>query len=138
MRARATTIVVAVLAALLLAPAAALAQGDPFGPLPSAPQPAPEPVTTPGTPTGDGGSLDTTESLLIAAAALVLIAGIATAILRDARNAAPAAGRDPVVDRDGLDRERPKGSKAPPQRRAKQSRQRAKVARQSRKRNRPA
>jgi hypothetical protein len=143
MRARAVTLLAALVAAALLAPAVALGQGEAFGPLPTAPQPAPEPVVTPETPDPDGGSLGTTESLLLLAAALGLIGLIAFAIMRDARGAAPAdAPARPAGGAGGglddPDRERAKGSRAPARRRAEQSRQRAKIARQSRKRNRPA
>jgi hypothetical protein len=118
-------------APLALAPVAA-AQDDPFGPVPQAPapqQPAPAPAPDP----GDDG-LGDTEQLLIGLAGIVLVAGIAYAILRDARRRAPETTTAPrPLDSEG----RPvKGSRTPPDQRTKQNRAKAKVARQARKRNR--
>jgi hypothetical protein len=137
MRARALPTLCAVLTALLCAPAATLAQNNPFGPLPPGPSPAPaqEPQAIQD-PTG--GSLSTFEVALIIAAALGLIGLIAVAILRDARSVAPSDRSTLPVTANGLDRETTKGSRATQQRRANQSRKRARAAKRARRHNRPA
>jgi hypothetical protein len=117
------------LAAVLASPGAALAQGDPYGPLPA---PAPAPVTTQqpaSTPTtSDTGGLNGTQEALIVAAGMVLLAGIGWAILRDARERAPVAdGSEPTAE------ERAQRRSAQQQARA---RAKAKAARAQRKRNR--
>ena len=112
---------------ILVAPAAALAQ-SPFDPIPPAPQPAP--ATTPQEDDDDeDGFLNSNQQLLIGLSGLVLLGGIAWAILRDARSAAPThkAGPDEDVHR-------PKGSQKPAGVRHRQSRAKAKAARQARKR----
>ena len=73
----------------LCAPAAAHAQGGPSAPGLGAPEPeetAPAPVTT-DDPTDDG--LETWQQVLIFAAGVVLLGGIAAAIMSDARRRAP-------------------------------------------------
>lgn len=118
----------------LLTPAAAVAQ-SPFTPLP---QPAPEPTPTvvPADDDEDDGLSDT-QQLLIAAAGIVLLVGIGWAIVRDARSNAPVQDRshDPVLGAAG-EEGRHRGSRAPKQQRVKTNRQKAKAARQARKRNR--
>ena len=109
------------------AAATAVAQQDPFGPIP---QPVPEQEEPP-PPPGEDEGLNRTQELLIGGAGLVLLAGIGWAIVRDARAAAPVDRDHPMQEID-----RPKGSRKPPDRRVKQSRQKAKAARQARKRNR--
>ncbi len=121
---------VLVLCLPLAAPAGALAQGDPFGPIPQSPQPTPTVAPAPADPTDDG--LSDTQQLLIALAGFVLLLGIAWAIVRDARQSAPVSGAADPLEAG----ERTKGSRTPPKRRVKQGRQRAKAARQARKRNR--
>ena len=119
-------------APLALAPAAA-AQDNPFGPVPQAPAPQqPAPAQAPDPQQDDG--LGDTEQLLIGLAGIVLVSGIAYAILRDARRRAPeTTTTHQALDSDG----RPvKGSRTPPNQRVKQNRAKAKVARQARKRNR--
>ena len=116
--------------ALLAWPAAgvAIAQQDPFGPVPQAPpqqQPAPAP-----SPQEDGG-LSRRQELLIGGAGIVLLFGIGWAIVRDARSAAPVDSDHPLDDID-----RPKGSRTPPKQRVDRSRAKAKAARRARKRNR--
>lgn len=120
---------VLLLAAALAMPAAALAQ-SPFLPLPQGAQPTvQQPAVT--TSTSGGGGLKTWQEVLIFAAGIVLIAGIAMAILGDARRRAPVATRateDDPVRRAELAQQR---------RRAKQhARRRARHARAQRKRNR--
>ncbi len=137
MRARASILLSTVLAALLFAPAAALAQGEVFGPLPPAP-PAPLPEEEQTVVDPSGGDLDGLQIALIAGAAIALIGLIAYAILRDARNAAPADTRPAPVSADGLERETPKGSRPTPRQRASQSRKRARAAKRARRHNRPA
>ena len=118
---------------LALAPAAsALAQSSPFAPIPEAP-----PQQAPPAPAEDDDGQDglsDTQQLLIALAGIVLLGGIAAAIIRDARRSAPG----PVAGGTALDGDgRPvKGSRTPPRRRVKQNRAKAKTARQARKRNR--
>jgi len=117
--------------AALLAPAAAIAQENPFGPIP---QPAPQQTQAPVAdedPTNDDG-LSSTQQILIFLAAIILLGGIAWAILRDAKEAAPADSHAPLT----ADGERIKGTRAPPKQRVKKGRSKAKAARQARKRNR--
>jgi hypothetical protein len=78
----------------------------------------------PGDPNEDG--LKDWQQLLIGAAGIVLLGGIAWAILRDAKQAAPADDRRRSLD-DPVDK--PKGSRTPPTRRVKQNRAKAKTAR---------
>ena len=108
---------------------AALAQSDPFGPIPQAPPDVPEPAPVP--TDDDEGGLNRTQELLIGAAGIVLLFGIGWAIVRDARSAAPVDAEHPMADSD-----RPKGSRTPPARRVKQGRAKAKAARRARKKNR--
>jgi hypothetical protein len=109
---------------------AALAQSDPFGPIPQAPpeQPEPQPVQL-GQEEDDG--LNATQELLIGIAGIVLLFGIGWAIIRDARSAAPVDADHPLDEGD-----RPKGSRTPPKQRVKRSRAKAKAARRARKHNR--
>lgn len=122
----------------LLAPAGALAQSSPFGPIPQAP-PEPVPTVAPVDDPNDDG-LSRTQEILIGVAGFVLLGGIAWAIVRDARANAPVDDprRDPVLA-GGLDDEetsRRAGSRTPKQQRVKTNRTKAKAARQARKRNR--
>jgi predicted cobalt transporter CbtA len=85
-------VTVLVLAGALVAPSAALAQSDPFSPLPPADEstqaPTPAVTATPTTDTGGGGLKGWQEALIFVAGG-VLIVGIGWAIVRDARKAAP-------------------------------------------------
>lgn len=113
----------------LAAPAAAVAQ-SPFLPLPQGGQPTiqQQPVTT---SSSSGGGLKTWQEVLIFAAGIVLIAGIAVAILADARHRAPAGSR--AAEEDPARR----AELAHQRRRAKrQARRRQKLARAQRRRNR--
>ena len=112
-----------------LATGTALAQSDPFGPIPQAPPEQPEPAPAPTEDESEG--LNRTQELLIGAAGIVLLFGIGWAIVRDARSNAPVDADHPMDDPD-----RPKGSRKPPSQRVKQNRAKAKAARQARKRNR--
>ena len=115
----------------LAAPGPALAQG-PFQPLPPAPPPQPTTVVEPD-PSDDGDDgLSSTQQLLIGLSGIILLGGIAWAILRDARSAAPVLRRKGS----GADEDvhRPKGSQKPAGVRHRQSRAKAKAARQARKR----
>jgi hypothetical protein len=137
MRARCAALLALVALVLAVAPAAALAQGDAFGPLPPAPSPQPEPVPAPA-PADDGG-LDVLDTVLIAAAALALVAGIAWFIVRDARGAAPAETRPGGGGAVALGAEGGRrGTRAPARTRASEGRRRAKAARRARRHNRPA
>ena len=114
---------------VLAAPGAALAQG-PFDPIPPAPPPAPTTPEQEEQDDDDDQFLSSTQQLLIGISGLVLLGGIAYAILRDARGAAPTEarrGRDEDVHQ-------PKGSRTPARVRHQQSRSKAKAARQARKR----
>ena len=120
--------------ALAAAPAGAAAQGSPFSPIPQAPPqqtapPAPDPAAD-----EDEGSLTRLQEILIAIAGIILVTGIAWAIVRDARQVAPAdeAGHAPL-DAEG---QRVKGSRTPPKQRVQHNRAKARQARQARKRNR--
>ena len=109
----------------------AVAQQDPFGPIPQAPpQQAPQTTSNAQTDSSNDG-LSRRQELLIGAAGIVLLVGIGWAIVRDAREAAPVDAGHPLDDPD-----RPKGSRRPPQQRIRHNRARAKAARQARKRNR--
>lgn len=113
----------------LASPAAALAQGDPFGPQP-APTPVPAQTTTTSQPapqTSDSGSLSGLQQGLIIAAGGVLLLGIGWAIVSDARQRAPVAAGEPTAS------ERAERRSAQQQARA---RAKAKAARAQRKRNR--
>jgi hypothetical protein len=121
-----------ILAALALmgSPTAALAQDNPLGPLPT---PAPsQPQTVVVAPSTDGGDgLKGWQQGLILGAGLVLLAGIAWAIVSDARRRAPV--KDNEMAHPGLDAA-PKRNRSQKQR--ERDRAKAKLARQRRKRNR--
>jgi hypothetical protein len=117
------------LCAALATPAPAAAQQSPFGPIPQAP---PEPAPAPA-PADEDEGLSDTQQLLIGLAGLVLVGGIAFAILRDARRAAPQGESHSALDSEGR---HVKGTRKPPKQRVEQSRAKAKTARQARKRNR--
>jgi hypothetical protein len=106
----------------------AVAQQDPFGPIPQTPPEQPPPPAP--SPTEDQG-LNRTQELLIGGAGLVLLFGIGWAIVRDARAAAPVDAEHPVDEST-----RSKGSRKPPARRVQQGRAKAKAARRARKKNR--
>jgi hypothetical protein len=112
----------------LLAPGAALAQ-DSFGPLPQAP-PEPPQQPPPSDPRDDEG-LSSTQQLLVAAAGILVLGGIAFAIVRDARRAAPTEGRAPADIGQGK-----KGSRTPPRQRAARGRSKSRAARKARRKNR--
>lgn len=127
--------VLAALAALLFtgvtAPAAAQ-QDAPFGPGDSPLTPAPEPpAPAPAEPLqpDDGGGLEGWQAGLLLGAAVILLGGIAFAIVRDARQAAPV-DRDegPAADEERAERER--------RRKRSSARRKGKAARAARRRNR--
>lgn len=128
---------VPVLAALavLTAPAAALADdqgggGGALGPLP-APAPAP-PETVVVAPSSDGGDgLKGWQELLIFGAGFILLAGIAWAIISDARTTAPVRGAEAAHP--GLDGPVKRNRS---QKQRERARAKARVARAQRKRNR--
>lgn len=125
----------ALLAALLLAlaPAPALAQDTPFGPVPT-----PEPTVQPAPGTDD---VSRTTLYLIALGVLVGVVAIGYTISRDARRSLPAE------EREALERERqgrrgeaddmPGQISREARARARRQRSKAKIARESRKKNRP-
>ncbi|MEA2297642.1 MAG: hypothetical protein QOF77_578 [Solirubrobacteraceae bacterium] len=112
---------------LWLAPSLALAQ-NPFAPLPSQPTQTPTATTpTTTTTTTTGGGLSTTEQIGLFGAGVLLIAGIAYLIRRDAHAHAPARRTAGVGPR----------STVPPRgKRVEKSRAKAKAARRQRKRTR--
>ena len=119
---------------LLCAPATALAQDNPFGPIPPAP-----PQQTAPPDDGDSGGLDDEDEglsrrqeILIGLAGLILLFGIGYAIVRDARSAAPEEHH--LTAEEGGTASR--GTRKPKEQRVKQQRAAAKRARQARKRNR--
>jgi hypothetical protein len=109
----------------------AVAAGQAFDPLPPAPPPQP---TTPEEPQNsignDDDGLSSTQQLLIGLSAIVLLGGIAWAILRDAHRAAPV---DPRDIRHRGDEPQRKGSQKPAHLRHQQSRKKTKAQRQARK-----
>lgn len=133
------TVVTAVLLLALAAPAAGLAQGSPFAPLPPAPAPAPEPVQGPENTFGNADDgMDPWQMLVIFGGALALLAGISFAILGDARRRAPTeerrSPRPAGVTGDGRDKGGPP-SNVKARQKARQ-REAAKRARRARKANR--
>jgi hypothetical protein len=121
------TIVIALLL-VLLAPAAALAQGDAFGPLPqSQPTPAPTPQSNDSL-TSDLGGRETL--YVIGAALLVAFIAIGVFISRDARRALP---KDHRPDARRLREDGPHKHKRQAKARA---RARTKAQREARRRNR--
>ena len=141
MASRATLLLalVAVLVALT-APAGALAQSGPSAPSLGEPEPqetTPPPVTTDTNPNDDG--LEGWQTALIFAAGLVLLGGIALAIVGDARRNAPRRGRGGERRRSGagdggdeLDDAGHRHRQATKQR----ARQKGRAARSARRRNR--
>jgi hypothetical protein len=121
----------ALLAVLALAaPAVAGAQRAPSLGAPEQTQTTPTVATT--ASSSDGG-LQTWQELLIFGAGVVLLGGIAWAIVSDARSRAPVADRRRPAAADGA------GPSLPPaerRRRKQRARQKARAARASRKRNR--
>ena len=117
--------------ALLLAPAAAVAQNDPFGPIPQAPpeEQAPPPDEE---EDDDGGTLTVRGTLALAGGALLLVVGLGVFILRDARRRAPVKPGQPVTGE--VTAGRHPGSRPPKQQRKQRSRAKARAARQARKR----
>src|SRR4051794_18366252 len=121
-------VLLAVLA--LAAPAVAGAQRAPSLGAPTQSQPTPTVATT---ADASGGGLETWQELLIFGAGVVLLAGIAWAIVGDARSRAPVADRRSAAEAEAV------GSHLPAEerrRRKQRARQKARAARASRKRNR--
>jgi hypothetical protein len=77
------------LALALAVPSTALAQGDAFGPLPSAETPVPTVAPTDNSNTQDDGGVGTSTLLLIGGGLVLLFAVIASVIMRDARAHVP-------------------------------------------------
>jgi hypothetical protein len=117
------SVLLAILA--LAAPPAALAQSNPFAPIPQAP-PETQPVQQPtnNQTTSDNGSLGTAGEIALYGAGALLLFGMGWLIVRDARRRAPIEERV----------SQPTGTHSP-QRHAR-ARQKAKAARAQRKRNR--
>jgi hypothetical protein len=129
--ARLTALLVAL---VLLAPAAALAQQSPFGPIPPAPpeQTAPPEDESPSSSNDEDDGLSRRQQILITLAGVLLLGGIGYAIVRDARSAAPVEHH--LREDEGGTRSR--GTRTPKDRRVERGRARAKRARQARKKNR--
>ena len=116
--------------ALLAIPSGAWGQGNPIGPLP-APAPTP-PETVVVAPSSDGGDgLKGWQEMLIFGAGFILLAGIALAIISDARTVAPV--KDSEMAHPGLDGPVKRNRS---QKQRERARAKAKVARAQRKRNR--
>lgn len=128
------SVLLAVLAAALLTPAAAAAQSAPFAPLPEAPQEQQAPVAV-DSGTDDGGISALAQGLLILAG-VALVLGIGFAIARDARRNAPAEAR-PGREAGTPTAEGMGERKKPDPRAAQKQKAAAKRARQARKKNRP-
>jgi len=125
---------VAVLAAVLLAPAGAAAQ-SPFQPLPPAPPPPPETVVT--EPGDDESGISALQQGFLILAGVVLVVGIGVAIARDARRNAPVEAR-PGGGSGGASAGEDAGARKKTDARAAQKQKAAaKRARQARKKNRP-
>lgn len=129
------SVVLAVLVAVLLAPAGAAAQSAPFAPLPAAPQDQGQPAPTTSSTSQDQGISSLQETLLIAGG-ILLVLGIGVFIARDARRNAPGDGR-PSRPYDVEPVDGPGVRKKPDPRAAQKQKAAAKRARQARKRNRP-
>ena len=88
----------------LAVPASALAQSDPFGPLPqSAPTPAPTPEPA---DSGLGGDVGRATLFSIAGALALVFVGIGVMIARDARRSLPSEGREAPITEGASRRER--------------------------------
>ena len=130
------SILVAVLAAALLAPAGAAAQ-SPFQPLPPAPAPAPAPETVVTEPGSEDGGISALQQAFLIIAGVVLVVGIGVAIARDARKNAPVEAR-PGSGSGGAAAGVDAGTRKKTDARAAQKHKAAgKRARQARKKNRP-
>ena len=116
----------------LLAPAAAVAQQNPFSPLPPAQQETTQTVQNTSRTTADNGGLKGWQQTLIVLAGIFLLIGIGYAIVADARSKAPVADRAHGAE---ADHRRP-GSRLDPARRKEQARAKARRSRQQRKKNR--
>lgn len=115
--------------ALLAGPAAALAQ-SPFDQLPQAPPSETPTVVQAPNPNDNGGDgLDTWQQILIFGAGVILLTGIAYAIVSDARSKAPVKGSE--AGHPGVTVKRNRSQKQRERERAK-----AKSGRAQRKRNR--
>jgi hypothetical protein len=117
----------------LLAPSVALAQSNPFGPLPQAATPEPTPVATPRS-IADQDSLSKTTLLLIGLGVLVVFVGIGVTITRDARSSLTEEDRRALERRE---REREAVQKKQRQTAKTKARQKGRQQRQARKANRP-
>jgi hypothetical protein len=112
------------------APASALAQSSPFGPLPPAQQPTAEPTAAPNS--ADQSSVSRPLLLGIAGAVAILFVGIGLYIARDARRNLTETDRQALEHRrERTDAERRRSEQAKRKARAK-----AKAQRQARKRQR--
>jgi hypothetical protein len=122
-----------IVALTLLAPAAAIAQENPFAPLAPAPQQTQTQTNTqPTQTTKTSGGLKGWQQTLIVASGLILLVGIGYAIVTDARSRAPVEDRLHGAD---ADHRRP-GSRVDPARRKEMQRAKARRARAQRKKNR--
>ena len=122
----------AILVALLLLafPAGAVAQSNPFGPLPPAEQPTPEPTAAPNP--ADQGKVSRPLLLGIAGGVAVLFIGIGFYIARDARRNLTEADRNKLEHQ----KERTEQQRRDAERAKQKARARAKAQRQARKKQR--
>jgi len=116
----------------LLAPAAALAQGDSFGPLPPPRQePTPEPTVSPSAP-GDDGDVSRELLFVIGGGLLLIFAAITWTITRDARRALPEDARKPQALREEGPHRHRRDAKAKARAKARAQRRARKAARRGR------
>lgn len=120
----------------LALPAAAAAQNNPFGPLPPASPPDTPTQTASSSGSDDNRGLDTWQQALIFGAGIILLGGIGTAIVRDARHRAPVTDDRRIVAPPDPDAPVRKGTRPPRERVKERRRETAKRARAQRKRNR--
>jgi hypothetical protein len=124
-----------VLLAALAAPSAAAAQGNPFSPLDPA-APPPTPTESASSSSADDRGLDGWQQALIFGAGVILLTGIAVAIVRDARHRAPVVDDRRIVAPPDPDAPKRKGTRPPREREKERRRETARRARAQRKRNR--
>lgn len=127
LRRRTATVLLTLLVAGPLAPAA-VAQ-TPFAPLPQSAPTTTEPVAPTTTTPAEEQGLERWQEILIFAGGIVLVLGIAVAVLRDAKK------RAPVEDEERFYRETTEKSGPDPRKKAK-ARKRAKAQRAARRHNR--
>lgn len=128
LRRRTATVLLTLLVAGPLAPAAAVAQ-TPFAPLPQSAPTTTEPTVAPTTTTAEDQGLERWQEILIFLGGVVLVIGIGVAVLRDAKK------RAPVEDEERFYRETTERTGPDPRKKAK-ARKKTKAQRAARRHNR--